>query len=389
MARYIPCWDEDVQRFFLKAPDEFALFYWLLRSAHYKKEPYRTLITGRISKTKDKYKQEWLIERGDILTSKLEISSIWGFHRTRGLKKLLLSLAEKRLIGILLEEPTLIVRIKNFEYFKWAGKSEDRPAFIEEELESAEKVIQMDHIGDPFGSGGDPKNIPADKNEDVFVQNGSQIRIRSRTKKEEGGELARAREEGTPPFLNSLEELEIGEGIEQVDISPLSKTVPPDEAKALLVRWEGRALQRTPNRPFKALQEMTALMKMAKICTFNELHKVLDLLENPIDNKKLAKVSLEFNRPSDHAINFFTEGTRLDVVLIIAREIHAKEEAIRKKKMEEALEKARKDQLWNNSVKAKHAASSRNYFEEIRKEAEEIDRRKELENRKLRLLTGG
>lgn len=341
MARYIPCWDEDVQRFFLKSPDEFALFYWLLRSAHYKKEPYRTLITGRISKTKEKYKTEWLIQRGDVLTSKLEISSVWGFHRTRGLKKLLNSLVEKRLIAVLLEEPTLIIRIKNFEYFKWAGKSKERPIFIEERLESAEKMIQTDHVSDPNGSGGDPKNIPADKNEDVFVQNGSQIIIRSRTKEEEGGGFAR--EEGTPPFLNSLEEIEIGDELEQAAISPLSKNEPPEEAKALLVRWEGRAFQKTPNRPFRAFQEMNAILKMAKICTYGELNKVLDLLENPIENKKLAKVSLEFNRPTDYAINFFDEGSRLDVVLIFVREILASEEKIRKRKEKEAEEKDRKE----------------------------------------------
>lgn len=301
VAKYIPCWDEDVRRFFSKAPDEFALFYWLLRSAHLKNEAYKTLITGSLSKSKEKYKKEWAIFRGDVLTSKTELSSIWGFHRTRSIPKILASLVEKKLIAVLLEEPTLIVKIKNFEYFMWAGKSKDRPTFVYEDSHTAEKVVQMDQGGDHSVPGGDPNNIPAAQNDSVFVQNGSLLITRTKIKKEEGGEFAREREGDSPHFLNSFEEIEIGERVKETPISPLSKIAPPIEFKALNEEREGNPIDKGSESSLNAfvVYEMYSkeLLATRNIPIFSPTSKDLKTAEFLIQElKTIENINLAIRR---------------------------------------------------------------------------------------------
>lgn len=139
---FLRIWLSDMQRFFSQSPQDFAYFYYLIANAHYEDEPYWTPIKGSVSikgsTKKEPYYKEWEIKKGDYFGSKQQIRTFWKFdNRTQ--QKILKNLAEKGLIEILLEEPALIIRIKNHAYFAWRGKSKDRPVFAREQTKQEPK----------------------------------------------------------------------------------------------------------------------------------------------------------------------------------------------------------------------------------------------------------
>lgn len=182
--------------------------------------------------------------------------------------------------------------------------------------------------------------------------------LTKKNKKGGEGEAALAAEE--PPSFKSLEELEIGNGIEKAHISPVDKKEPPEEANALLIRWEGYAQKTCPNTPFKRFREMSAIMKMAEISSYAELSQVLTLLENPID-EKLIKLSHEFKLPSQFSKAYYDEGSRFDVVIKFAREILNKKEIQRKKEELETDKKAKRDAMFTEP------RTNRSFTEEFKK----------------------
>lgn len=122
MSRWTPIWGDDLARFFTHSPQEFALFYYLLLNARYEEEPWGLWIKGR------NYCKWHMIYKGDVLTSKIKIQETFGFH-TYTTKKLLKNIVGKGMIELILEDPALIVRIKNYFYFSYSGKPTERPTY--------------------------------------------------------------------------------------------------------------------------------------------------------------------------------------------------------------------------------------------------------------------
>ena len=147
-------WSEDVDRLFAQSPKDFAMFYYLLANCHYKEKIYWKTIKGKTYDKKD-YVKEWGIEKGDYLGSKSEIKAFWKYdNRTQ--KTIFASMSEKGLIEVLLEDPALIVRIKNYPIWSWRGKSKERPQFPHESKKEEQKNEAESNNEDPLCNITDP-----------------------------------------------------------------------------------------------------------------------------------------------------------------------------------------------------------------------------------------
>lgn len=336
---YIPIWGEDIQQYFQKHPREFALYYWLLANAHYKESPYQTWITGKAGKAH--YSQQWKIERGDILTSKSEVNAFWGFKRGISQKKLYDFLAEKNLIEILLEEPALIIRIKNYNYMKYAGKNR-------------KGVCQTEQGGDvPISTGGVcqteqggvPKRHDAIQKKPDMVPIGTQskihIKIQTQNEEEEGERAREGTGRENPPFFKNSNEVksETGREIEKSIPIEESKKGPPSERDKLVIDWLSHCQEYAPNAHMSDFQISEEISRLERTWSVPKLRIILDYLKS---SPTKSKVHLMFVTPKDAAKKFFNDGACIEVAYREAMFTKAKE--LSPKEKEEAQEKNRKFQ---------------------------------------------
>jgi hypothetical protein len=358
---HIRIWLEDISRLFSQSPHEFALFYWLLANCHYKDHIHWKTIKGRTHDKKN-YSQEWGIKKGDFLGSKVEIKTFWKYdYRTQ--KKILTSLTEKGLIEILLEDPALIIRIKNYNLFAWRGKSKQRPEFpgpneapIElptpsvelptpsVELPTPSVILHAADIGDTTNLCGLEAKLPTKPSSSSS----------SSPKKGEGEEIARERAEN-PPLISTNFKKEPGEGnVIPID-SISSKNAVSDDLDSLSRDWLIRTKRRLPDSSYTLESMKLQIAYMLRTRSIEILRQILIWLEeNPHE-----KISKEFISPWDRDRKFFgmtlLDAAHQEISPILEKKIE------QKKKNDEAKEK--QTRLMNIEIQKKQ--------EEVRKWKEE------------------